>query len=213
MNYRELLVESGKKMYSSGLTVGTWGNISARDPETGLIYLTPSGMAYNTITPDDIVVMNSKAELVEGHRTPTVEKLLHIGVYNKRDDVNAVIHTHPIYSQVFACLNEDIPPVIDESAQILGGTVKCAKYALPGTADLANEVVKALGDGFACLLANHGALCVGSNMDAAFLVCTVLEMTAQIDYMARCIGEPKVISDDKVKAMRDFLLHVYGQRK
>ena len=73
-------------------------------------------------------------------------------------------------------------------------------------------MVKALGDGFACLLANHGALCVGSNMDAAFLVCTVLEMTAQIDYMARCIGEPKVISDDKVKAMRDFLLHVYGQR-
>lgn len=213
MNYKKHLMESGKRMLRSGLTVETWGNISVRDPETGLVYLTPSGMPYERITERDIVVMGPDGERMEGDRKPTIEYGMHLGIMGNRPEVNAVVHTHPVYSQVFALLHEEIPPVIDEAAQILGGAVKVAAYALPGTPELAKNVVSALGGGAACLLANHGAVCVGRDMDAAFRVCTVLEMTAKIYYMARCIGRPAPISAALVASLKDFAENHYGQGK
>ena len=212
MNYKEMLVQNGIRLIESGLTVETWGNITLRDPESGLIYLTPSGMQYTTIREEDIVVMNSKFQVVEGTRKPTIETPLHIGILNMRPDINAVIHTHPVDSQIFACLHRDIPPVIDEAAQLLEGPVRCAEYALPGTQELADNAMKALGKGMACLLANHGAVCVGRDIDHAFSVCTVLEMTAKIYYKALCIGEPQIISDENVASMVEFVKTRYGQR-
>lgn len=214
MNYKAYLVESGKRMLHKGLTVETWGNISLRDPETGLIYLTPSAMPYDTLTEEDVVVMRPDGTVAEGHRKPTIEVGMHLGLLNARPDINAVIHTHPIYSQVFACLRQPIPPIIDEAAQALGGTVYPTEYALPGTEELARNVVKAIGPaGAACLIANHGAVCVGKTMDQAFKVCTVLEMTAQIYQMALAIGKPCVISDEQVAFMKDFVQNHYGQGK
>ncbi len=211
MNYKKLIVDAGLQMLRSGLTVATWGNISARDSETGLIYLTPSGMPYDTITEDDIVVMNAKGEVVEGNRRPTIEFAMHLGILNKRPEINAVVHTHPIYSQIFACLHEEIPPIIDEAAQMMAGAVKCAEYGLPGTQELADNVAAALGDGYACLMANHGSVCVGTSMEKAFTVSTVLEMSAQIYYMATCIGKPHIIPEDKVAYMHSFVSKQYGQ--
>jgi len=213
MDYKKYLVDCGMRMFKSGLTVETWGNISIKDPETGLIYLTPSGMDYDIIKPDDIIVMDREMNIVEGERKPTIEYGMHVRIMNARPDVHAVIHTHPVDSQVFACLHRDIPPIIDEAAQLLGGTVKCAEYALPGSDELADNVVSALGDGAACMMANHGAVCVGKDMDAAFRVCTVLEMTAKIYHKALAIGEPEVIDDEKVSFMNDFAANHYGQGK
>lgn len=212
MDYKKLLVDSGKRMVASGLTVETWGNISARDPETGLVYLTPSGMPYDTITEDDIVVMNEKGETVEGFRRPTIEWEMHLEIMRRRSDVNAIIHTHPVYSQVFGLLHEDIPPVIDEAAQSLG-TVRCAEYGLPGSHELAMNAADAIGEkGHACLIANHGAVCAGADMEKAFRVCKVLEMTAQIYCMARAIGNPVPESPETVAAQLE-LLKDYGQPK
>lgn len=213
MDYKKYLVDCGMKMLHSGLTVETWGNISVRDPETGLIYLTPSGMQYDIIKPDDIVVMDKEMNTVEGTRKPTIEYGMHIRIMNERPEINAVIHTHPVDSQVFACLHKDIPPVIDEAAQLLGGTVKCAQYALPGSDELADYVISALGEGAACLMANHGAVCVGKDMDTAFRVCTVLEMTAKIYRDALIIGDPVPIDEEKVLFMKDFAANHYGQGK
>ncbi len=212
MNYKDLIIRSGVRMLHSGLTVETWGNISVRDPETGLIYLTPSGMPYDILCEDDVVVMNSDFQVVEGTRKPTIEAGMHIRIMNARPDVNAVLHTHPVDSQIFACLHRDIPPVIDEAAQLLEGPARCARYALPGTDELADNVVEALGGGMACLMANHGAVCVGGDIDHAFRVCTVLEMTAKIYYKALCIGDPQPIDDEKVAFMADFVKNSYGQR-
>lgn len=212
MDKREELVMAGKRMLRSGLTIETWGNISLRDSETGLIYITPSGMDYEQITPDDIVTINEQQEVIQGHRKPTVETKLHLTVYQNRKDVQAVLHTHPIYAQIFACLHEDIPPIIDEAAEILAGTVYCAPYALPASAELAENVTKTLAGGCACLMANHGALCVGGSLNEVFLIGTVLEMTAKIYYMARCIGKPVILDEEKVHFMRDFVLHTYGQQ-
>ena len=213
MDYRKMVVDCGLRMLRSGLTVETWGNLSVRDPESGLFYLTPSGMPYDIIEPEDIVVMDRNMNIVEGNRKPTIEAGMHIGIMNVRSDINAVIHTHPVDSQVFACLHRDIPPVIDEAAQLLGGVVKCARYALPGTDQLAHNVIEALGDGPACLMANHGAVCAGKDMDTAFRVCTVLEMTAKIYYKALTIGNPEPIDDEKVEFMKDFVANHYGQGK
>ncbi len=213
MDFRKIIVDAGVRMLHSGLTVETWGNISVRDPETGLVYLTPSAMAYDVLTPDDIVTMRSDGSVATGNRKPTVESGMHLGIYRERPDVHAVIHTHPVQSTVFGVLHRSIPPVVDEAAQVLGGEVKVTEYALPGTAELAANVVKTLGSGAACLIANHGAVCVGKDIDAAFRVCEVLEMTAQIYRMALAIGEPNVISEENVAYMKNFMENHYGQGK
>ncbi len=212
MNYKRFLIDACLRMVKSGLTVETWGNISVRDPESGYIYLTPSGMPYETLVEDDIVVMDADGNRIEGERKPTIEYAMHLGIMKNRPDVNAIVHTHPVYSQVFALLHEDIPPVIDEAAQTLG-EVKVTEYALPGSAEMAENAIKAIGkDGAACLLANHGAVAVGKDMDSAFRVCTVLEMTAQIYYMARCIGKPQPIDSEKIDFMKEFVSKSYGQK-
>ena len=215
MNYKAELVAAGKQMLEKKLTVETWGNISLYDAESGLAYMTPSAMPYHTIVEDDVVVVRlSDGEVVEGHRKPTVEKELHLGVYRSRPEIRAVIHTHPVYSQVFAVLHQSIPPIIDEAAQALGGEVLTAEYALPGSQELADNTIKALGkDKMACLLANHGAVCLGKDLGKAFKTCAVLEMTAQIYQMALAIGKPHVIPDDLVAFMRDFAENHFGQGK
>ncbi len=212
MNCKEKLLWAGREMFQRGLTVETFGNLSIRDAETGFVYLTPSAMAYHTITEDDVVVMDLKGNVVEGHRKPTIEKEVHLTLYRAHPEINAIIHTHPIHSQVFAALRKPIPPVMDEAAQVLGGTVRVADYALPGTAELAENVCRAMeGRVRACLMANHGAVCVGANIEQAFKVCTVLEMTAEVYRLALSIGEPVVLADELVDEMWDFANNRYGK--
>ncbi len=215
MNFKKLIVESGKKMSGSGLTVETWGNISFRDKETGLVYLTPSAMLYDTIVEDDVVVCTLDGSIVEGRRKPTIETEMHLSVYRNREDVNAIIHTHPIYSMVYASQGKDIPLIIDEAAQILGDVCRCADYALPGSPELAENSVKALGEkSNTCLLHSHGAVCVADDMEGAFKTAKVLEVTARIYYMIEAAGgEPAGISDENIRAMQDFVKNSYGQGK
>lgn len=215
MNYKKLLVESGKRMANSGLTVETWGNISYRDSETGLVYLTPSAMQYDAIVEDDIVVCKLDGTIVESIRKPTIETEMHLSVYRNREDVNAIVHTHPLYSMVYASQGKDIPLIIDEAAQILGDTCRCADYALPGSPQLAANCVDALGTkANACLIHSHGAVCVGGDMEGAFKTAKVLEVTAQIYYMIEATGgKPVGISDENIAIMQDFVKNSYGQGK
>ena len=142
--YKELVRASGVRMIDSGLTVATWGNISACDREEGLMYITPSGMNYHTLTDDDIVVFDLDGNHVEGDRRPSIELQLHRGMFNARPETTACIHTHPIFSTVFSSMGRDIPiDLHDEAAQALGGTVRCATYQLPGTQDLADAAIEA----------------------------------------------------------------------
>lgn len=215
MNYKRLIVESGKRMEGSGLTVETWGNISYRDPETQLVYLTPSAMLYNTIVEDDVVVCRLDGTVVEGNRKPTIETEMHLSIYRNREDVNAVIHTHPMYSMVYAAQGKDIPLIIDEAAQILGDVCRCTEYALPGSTELAENCVKALGQqANSCLIHSHGAVCVSGTMEGAFKTAKVLEVTAQIYYMIEATGgKPAGISAENIAAMQDFVKNSYGQDK
>ena len=212
MDCRTRLVAAGREMLEKKLTVETWGNLSIRDAETGLIYLTPSAMPYHTIEAEDVCVVDPEGNVLAGRRKPTIEKELHLAIYRTRPEVNAIIHTHPVQSQVFAVLRREIPPIIDEAAQVLGGTVRVADYALPGTKELAENVRMAIsGRVRACLMANHGAVCVGESMEQAFKVCAVLEMTAEIYQKALALGQPHILSDELVDEMWDFANNRYGK--
>ena len=214
MNYKELLVTYGKKLIHEGFTVETWGNISVRGDD-GLIYITPSGMDYETCTEDDICVLNLETgEMTEGNRRPSIEKDLHLEVYRHRPEVGAVVHTHPIYSTIFACMGKTIPMVCDESAQTLGDEVRCAGYALPGSQELADNCIKALGEkANACMLMSHGSVCLGKNLKGAFKTARVLEMTAEIYYRILSIGGQYIpISDENIHIMQDVLPKAYGQK-
>jgi len=213
MDYKQLVIDSGIEMSKRHLTVSTWGNISIQDRKTGYIYITPSGMDYDTCTRDDILVYGKDGNLVEGYRRPSIEKNMHLWIHQARPDVGAVMHTHPIYSTVFATLNWDIPAVTEEFAQVIGKQVRCAEYFLPGTDDLARAVVKALGDSQAVLCVNHGTVCVGNDIEHVFKVSTVLEKACQVYYMCKCIGEPHIIDDKDVEIMKDFAANQYGQPK
>jgi len=211
--FKKAIVDGGMDLFSQGLTVGTWGNLSIRDPETGLIYIKPSGMPYSDITEDDVVVMNHKFEVVEGHRKPSIEFNFHISIMNERPDVNVVIHTHPIYSSVFGVLNEDLPGISEDFVQIVGDRIINCDYALPGTPELAENVVKALGEKNAVMIPNHGTICVGGDFKAAMKIIFVVEKSAQIYILARSIGTPKLISEEDILAMQDFAKNHYGQGK
>ncbi|MGI6152271.1 MAG: class II aldolase/adducin family protein [Christensenellaceae bacterium] len=213
MDYKQLILDSGRRMATQSLTVSTWGNISARDPETNYIYVTPSGMEYDTCTKDDIVVYDIEGNHIEGARKPTIELWMHIRVFQKRSDVNAMIHTHPLYSTVLGALKMEIPAITEEFAQVLGHKVIPARYELPGTMELADSVVEGLGaDRAATLLINHGAVCVAEDMEKAFKVSAVLEKAAQIYYMAKTIGQPNIVSPEHVDMMHAFFNNEYGQR-
>lgn len=210
-SYRQAVVDAGRKLLGSGLTIETWGNISVRDPETSLIYITPSGMPYDVLKPDDIVVCSPDGSVFEGRRVPSVETGLHAGIYSSRKDVNAVLHTHPVSSMVFSVLRKDIPVVTDEIAQAIGSTVRCAEYALPGSRELSRNCLEALGSSQACLLANHGAVCVGATLKECFKVAEVLEAGAEVYYRALAVGTPVVEDDRDVAWMRDFAINKYGR--
>jgi L-fuculose-phosphate aldolase len=170
-------------------------------------------MNYHTCTEDDVIVCNLNGDIIEGKRKPTIEKDLHLGVYRVRPEVNAVVHTHPIYSTIFSCTGEVIPLILDEAAQTLGKPCKTCQYALPGTPELAKVCCDALMDGGnSCLLQSHGAVCVGDSMEAAFKVAKVLEVTAEIYYRIKASGgKPIELSQEDIDAMQYFVKHKYGQ--
>ena len=210
--FRKIVIDAGLTMLREELTVGTWGNVSARDSETGLIYISPSGMDYQSIQPEDIVVLDAALNIVDGFRKPSIEKEMHAAVYNARADVNAVIHTHPLYSTVLGVNGMELPAVSEDFAQIVGDKIICSKYALPGTSELAQNTVKALGKQNAVLLPNHGTMSVGEDMKNALIVCQVVEKSAHIYILAKSIGTPHLISDEDIKAMQDYKKNEYGQR-
>ena len=199
-------------MIQQGLTVGTWGNVSIRDSETGLIYISPSGIDYEDIRIEHIVVLNDRLEVVDGSATPSIEKRLHVTVYNAREDVNAIIHDHPLYSSVLGVNGMELPGISEDFVQIVGDKIICSEYALPGTPELARNAVEALGDRNAVLLPNHGTLCVGENLKHVLRICHVVEKTAHIYILAKSIGIPHLLAEEDIKAMQYFARNLYGQR-
>lgn len=208
---REQIVEYGKKLITSNLTKGTGGNLSIYNREKGLMAITPSGMDYFEIRPEDIVVMDLDGKRIEGDRTPSSEYEMHRIFYANRQDINAIIHTHPVYSTTLACLNWDLPPV-HYLVALAGPNVRCAKYATFGTKELAENAFEAMKDRKAVLLANHGLLVGAEDLPNAFNISEQIEYCAELYYRAKSIGEPVILSEDEMKLMLEKF-KTYGQVK
>ncbi|MDY0289063.1 MAG: class II aldolase/adducin family protein [Sphaerochaeta sp.] len=213
-SFKQLIVDTGLEMLSTGLTVGTWGNISVRDPESGYMYISPSGMDYKIIKPHHVVVLTDTCELIEGTCEPSIEKEMHAAVYRARADVNSVIHTHPIYSTPFGLTNTTMIGVSEDFIQIVGDEIYPAyPYELPGTMELGVTAVKALKDKNAVLLPGHGLLAVGSSLKMAFKVCSVVEKNAQILLFSKLLGgEVRRFTQHEIDAMQSFAKNHYGKK-
>ena len=203
--------ETAKKMYHSGLVAGTWGNISSRVDEEYMV-ITPSGMDYDRLCADDMVLVNMKTFEYEGRLKPSVEVPVHSAVYLSRPEVNGIVHTHSTYALTMATARKPIPPICDDQVQILGGDVRLAAYTMPGTKEMADEVVKALKDRGGALIANHGAITIGRNLAEAFTGSQVLEKTALIYINTQSIGGPAEISREDVEFFHDFFMTKCGQK-
>jgi L-fuculose-phosphate aldolase len=206
------VLEAGKRMQSYGLVTATWGNISCRVKGSDLVAITPSGMDYDRLTDEDIVIIDMKGTVKSGIRKPSVELPMHLHIYNNRADVAAIVHTHSLCATVFACVNLSIEPIVEEIAQLVGGNVRVATYAPPGIAKLAENVLLAASGRNAVLLANHGMVGLGRDTEEALKVCQIVEKAANIAILSRMIGEPVIIPPHHVSAIREFYVKEYGQR-
>jgi len=184
---REAVLAAAKKMLADGLVEGTSGNISGRLPD-GLVCLSPSSVAYETMTLEDLVVVDLDGNVIEGHRSPTTEKDLHLAALRRYPELGAVIHTHAVYATMFALAHEAIPAVIEEVVVYLGGDVPCCDYRGTGTAELGEEVAARLVNRGAALVANHGLVTCGASPEKALHNAALVERTAKIVWGARAMG-------------------------
>lgn len=204
------IIEMARAMLAKGLVQGTGGNFSVRCAR-GMI-ITPSGMDYGALTPDDLPVLSLGGEMVEGFRKPSVERELHAEIYRRRPDVNAVIHTHSVYATAAAALRAPMPALTDNQAVLFGGAVPCAEYAPIGTEKLARSAAQALGSGCGVLLANHGALCACASLAEAALKCEMLEIFAKIYFITALRGGGVPLTAEEIKNESEDMSRRYGQK-
>jgi L-fuculose-phosphate aldolase len=208
------VLEAAQRMARRGLVVGTSGNVSMRlDSLEGreALAITPTGLYYDSLTVDDIAIVDFEGQRMEGNHTSSIETMLHIGVYRARKKVSAVIHTHPIFGSILAVTGIEIPPILDDQVTYLGGEIKIAPYALPGSQELVQNVVSALGPRNALILANHGALCVGRDMKEAFTNCEMLEKTARVYLAALATGKVNTLRDEAYALEKAFFDYHFAE--
>ena len=208
---REQVIEYSLKLLSEGPTNGTAGNVSIFNREKGLVAISPTGVNYSELTPEMISIVDLDGKLIEGLK-PSSELEMHMILYRNREDVNAVIHTHPVYTTVLACLRQDLP-AIDYMIAVTGATkVKCAEYASYGTKELAENAYKAMGSSLAVILANHGLTTAGKDIANAFNITVQVEYISNLYIKAKNIGEPIVLPDNEMNSMLERF-KTYGQIK
>ena len=172
---RQLVKDSGVKLLEENLVQGTWGNISVRLDDDHML-VTPTGLDYNHLTPEDMpVVQISDPSVWSDGKKPTSERKIHAAVLASRPEINACIHSHPVFATIMASCRMELPAFTDELQSVMGGEVKMGAYGLPGTKKLKEGTVAAMQGRNACFMANHGVFCVGKTMEEAFNVLRVLE--------------------------------------
>lgn len=203
---RRDIVKVCKDLYRNNLVryTGTGGNVSVRDKNSGLIVVTPSQVRYDTMSPEELVVVTVDGEIVDKKkgREPTSESTTHRLIYDSFPDINAVIHTHSTYANVLASVYSEIPAVHTEFAYFIGSKIPVTKWTNPGSQKMAEEVVKHLREYPATVLRNHGPITIGADLKLALDRSLAVEDSSKIYYNALSLGEPAVISEkqtDQVK--------------
>ncbi len=209
---KEKVLEISLRMSRSGMCPATWGNVSGKDPESGLVVITPSGIPYEKIHPKDLCVVDLEGNMVDSKWKPSTELSTHLVFYRNKPWVNGVVHTHSIYATAFATLQKEIPVVVATLASGVGGSVPCTPYLPGGTEEFAKTAIETMGDRTGVLLGNHGVIGIGGSLEEAYTVVELIENAAKIYYIGLQIGEPNVLSENEIRKIREKYLTKYGQK-
>ncbi len=200
-------------MRDEGLVVGTAGNVSAREPGGRQFWITPSGIDYAQLTPDDLVQVDLTGRQHAGRLQPSSDTMSHAAIYRRREDVACIVHTHSVFATVFSVLHREIPALLAEAAGYLGGAVPVMRYLPPASPDLGEQAAAGLGRHRAVLLPNHGVIAVGETVNSAFTAALLVEQSAHVAYLAALLGKPRSVAPGEVERMNRFLHQEYGQRR
>ena len=195
----------------NGLVKMTSGNVSGRDPETGLVVIKPSGYSYEDLTPADLVIVNLAGEVVEGHLKPSVDTATHLYVYRHRPDVFGMAHTHSPYATSFAALGQPIPACLTTTA-MMGGEVPVGGYVPIGGEAIGEEIVRKIGKSLAIVMQNHGVFTIGRSAPQATKMAVEVEEIAEITHLALLRGQPIMLTPEQIAEMSDLYTFTYGQK-
>jgi L-fuculose-phosphate aldolase len=207
---REAVAEYGRAMLARGLVDATGGNLSVMCRRQGLVAISPSGVPYGSITPDDVPVVDMDGKVCAGALRPSSELDMHLMTYRRRRDLSALIHTHSPCATTLACLRRDLPAV-HYLIGFAGGGVRCAGYATYGTKALADNACAAMQERRAVLLANHGLLAGGVDLADAFNVAEMVEYCAGIYLRACAIGTPVILDQREMDVIQQKFA-TYGKQ-
>lgn len=209
---RQEIIDTCLWLKSQGLVFSTWGNISVR-LDDGNILITPSKVDYDTMTPEDLVVLAPDGTQVSGYRLSTSEREIHRKVMNKRSDVGAIIHMHSPYAMMAAARNEGVPVISEEMCQLLGGAIPLSSEFVPSDMHekLGEVVSESVNETNAILIRNHGPMCFGKTLAEARVCCQVTEKSCKIYIHLLAAGGIQFISDENVARGRDYFLNSYGK--
>ena len=208
---RAELVRLHAELPRHGLVVWTGGNVSLRDPVSGLVAIKPSGVRYEDLTPESMVVLDLDGTVAEGTLNPSSDTASHLYIYRHRPDVNGVVHTHSRYATAFAAVGRSIPVYLTAQADEFGGEIPCAGFAMIGDEEIGAQVVETIGQSPAVLLRNHGVFTVGPTAAAAVKAAVMVEDIAATVFAALQLGQPEVLPSDVVERLHRRYTTVYGQ--
>jgi L-ribulose-5-phosphate 4-epimerase len=209
---REQLVELHAELPRHGLVAWTGGNISARDPDTGLVAIKPSGVRYEDLTAASLVVLDLDGRIVEGAFHPSSDTASHLYVYRQRPDVGGMVHTHSRYATAFAAVGRAIPVYLTAQADEFGGEIPCAGFAAIGDESIGRLIVDDIGDARAILLRQHGVFTIGASAGDAVKAAVMVEDVAATVWAALQIGQPESLPDDVVERLHRRYQTAYGQQ-
>jgi len=208
---RAELVALHLELPRNGLVAWTGGNVSARDPESGLVAIKPSGVRYEDLSAEGMVVIDLDGRQLDGSLKPSSDTASHLYIYRNRPDVNGIVHTHSRYATAFAAVGRPIPVVLTALADEFGGSIPCAGFAVIGDESIGEQVISTIGSSPAVLLRNHGVFTVGPTAAAAVKAAVMVEDAAATVWAALQIGTPEALPDDVVERLHARYTKAYGQ--
>ena len=208
---REIVWKCNLELPKNGLVKMTSGNVSGRDPESGLVVIKPSGVSFEALTPADMVVVDVDGRVVEGNLKPSTDTDTHLYVYCHRPDVFGMVHTHSPYASSFAVLGQPIPACLTACA-MLGGEIPLGGYAPIGGEDIGQEIINKIGLAKAIIMQNHGVFTIGASAQQATKMAVEVEEIAKITHLAMLRGQPIQLSPSQVNYMMNLYQNEYGQR-
>jgi L-ribulose-5-phosphate 4-epimerase len=197
---------------ANNLVTWTSGNVSGRDPETNLVVIKPSGVLFEELTPENMVIVDLESRLVEGDLGPSSDTASHVYIYKHRPDVLGITHTHSNYATAFAAIGKPIPVYLTAMADEFGGPIPCGEYARIGGKQIGEEVLRSIGNSPAILMKSHGVFTVGKSVQAALKAAVMVEDIARTVWLALQIGQPDELPAEEIAANFDRYQHRYGTK-